>query len=87
MSFLKRSSLVDLIRAALVVLIILAAMASGGFCGRSLPLMKEKELKIMLGIQLPRGPVVPSGPSVCHNKLDLYQQAQHSYPSDYIICP
>ncbi|MFS7959484.1 hypothetical protein Hanom_Chr08g00691651 [Helianthus anomalus] len=38
--------------------------------------------------KLPRGPVPPSGPSLCHNMLGPFKQNQFGSPQDQtIICP
>ncbi|KAK7845385.1 hypothetical protein CFP56_009428 [Quercus suber] len=55
-------------------------MASMGDCIREL---KEWDFKSTFEGQLPRGPVPPSGPSPCHNKLSPYNQSEYSLPNDY----
>lgn len=37
--------------------------------------------------RLPRGPVPPSGPSLCHNALDLYRQSEFKSTQDQSYCP
>ncbi|KAK1416068.1 hypothetical protein QVD17_31856 [Tagetes erecta] len=38
--------------------------------------------------ELPRGPVPPSGPSLCHNMFDRYKQRQFVSPQDQTgVCP
>ncbi|KAH7841355.1 hypothetical protein Vadar_028720 [Vaccinium darrowii] len=72
----------------LVFFIILAALASQGWCARAMREHdQERYFKSMLENRLPRGPVPPSAPSLCHHKLDPYQQSQLSYTADYVICP
>lgn len=53
----------------------------------SIRVMKEKlDYEKLLQNQLPRGPVPPSGPSVCHNRLHSDFRKFH-FPQDYVICP
>ncbi|KAL8241858.1 hypothetical protein R6Q59_012160 [Mikania micrantha] len=41
-----------------------------------------------LNSRLPRGPVPPSGPSLCHNSLQPYSRSQYVSPQDEtILCP
>ncbi|KAK4376356.1 hypothetical protein RND71_002652 [Anisodus tanguticus] len=51
--------------------------------------MKEKlDYEKLLQNQLPRGPVPPSDPSPCHNRLDpTFRKYKFSFPQHYIICP
>ncbi|KAK1437666.1 hypothetical protein QVD17_03462 [Tagetes erecta] len=37
--------------------------------------------------RLPRGPVPPSGPSLCHNALHLYRQSEFKSTQDQSYCP
>ncbi|KAL8258224.1 hypothetical protein R6Q59_030265 [Mikania micrantha] len=38
--------------------------------------------------RLPRGPVPPSGPSLCHNMLKPVKESRFVYPQDQtVICP
>ncbi|KAK2996919.1 hypothetical protein RJ639_025235 [Escallonia herrerae] len=53
-------------------------MASRGRCTRDLK--DDGVFKSVFQNQLPRGPVPPSMPSPCHNKL--YGQSDASYPQD-----
>ncbi|GMN38732.1 hypothetical protein TIFTF001_007963 [Ficus carica] len=56
-------------------------------CGRAMK-GAERDYKSLMESMLPRGPVPPSGPSLCHNKLSPYRYKQLSFPEDYyIICP
>ncbi|KAK7273811.1 hypothetical protein RIF29_14874 [Crotalaria pallida] len=65
------------------VLIVLLGMVSTTEGIRDL-----KDFKSLFGSQLPKGPVPPSGPSLCHNKLSPYRDSKVSFPNDYyIICP
>ncbi|KAK2981293.1 hypothetical protein RJ640_006994 [Escallonia rubra] len=68
------------LRFAFVFLLLLAAMASTGQCTRDLK--DDGVFKSVFQNQLPRGPVPPSMPSPCHNKLDPYRQSDASYPQD-----
>ncbi|GMJ13320.1 hypothetical protein like AT2G01379 [Hibiscus trionum] len=73
-------------RLVVVVLLLLLSRASVGGCVR--PISKgTTSLGHLYNTQLPRGPVPPSGPSPCHEKLGPYNQRQISYPDDFIICP
>lgn len=67
----------------LLVILVTANMASGGESTRI------KKYDALLENQLPRGPVPPSGPSPCHNKLDPFKESKFYYTPDpdYIICP
>ncbi|XVE74715.1 hypothetical protein DITRI_Ditri12bG0039700 [Diplodiscus trichospermus] len=69
-----------------VVFLLLMAEASIGGCIR--PINKgTKNFGHLFNTQLPRGPVPPSGPSPCHDKLDPYSHQRFSYPHHYVICP
>lgn len=72
------------LRFVVFLFLVLLAMASMGDCIREL---KEWDFKSTFEGQLPRGPVPPSGPSPCHNKLSPYNQSEFSLPNDYVICP
>ena len=48
---------------------------------------KGKDYKSLMESMLPRGPVPPSGPSPCHNRLSSFRYNKLSIPDDYIICP
>lgn len=53
----------------------------------SVRVMKQKlDYEKLLLNQLPRGPVPPSGPSLCHNKLDPNFR-KINFSQDYILCP
>ncbi|MCD7451855.1 hypothetical protein HAX54_013568 [Datura stramonium] len=53
----------------------------------SIRVMKEKlDYERLLQNQLPRGPVPPSDPSPCHNRLNP-TFTKFNFPQDYIICP
>nr|GEW91008.1 zinc finger, CCHC-type [Tanacetum cinerariifolium] len=41
----------------------------------------------LLKHRLPRGPVPPSGPSLCHNALGLYKQSEFASTEDQSYCP
>ncbi|KAL7610196.1 hypothetical protein Lser_V15G11703 [Lactuca serriola] len=42
----------------------------------------------LLKSKLPRGPVPPSGPSLCHNSIDLYKQTEFVSTQEYqSYCP
>ncbi|KAH1233194.1 hypothetical protein GmHk_09G025694 [Glycine max] len=61
----------------LFVLVLLGA-SSTGECTRDL-----RDFESLFGSQLPKGPVPPSGPSSCHNKLSPYKYSKASFPDDY----
>lgn len=47
-----------------------------------------RDFKSLFESQLPKGPVPPSGPSLCHNKLGPFKDNKVSFPDDYYIgCP
>ncbi|KAI4313800.1 hypothetical protein L6164_026751 [Bauhinia variegata] len=73
-----------------IVLFFLAAVLLG-MAPRSESIRDFKGFKMTLESQLPKGPVPPSGPSLCHNKLSPYKYehkgSSASFPDDYIICP
>ncbi|XVF02832.1 hypothetical protein REPUB_Repub04eG0208200 [Reevesia pubescens] len=72
----------------LVVLVFLLLLAKASIGGCIRPINKgTNNFGHLFNTQLPRGPVPPSGPSPCHNKLDPYHHQKVSYPNDYIICP
>ncbi|KAG5532211.1 hypothetical protein RHGRI_026738 [Rhododendron griersonianum] len=69
-------------------IIVAASLAPRGWCVRAMgERNREHYFKAMFENRLPRGPVPPSDPSPCHNKLGPYQQSQLSYTSDFVICP
>ncbi|KAE8716630.1 Detected protein of unknown function [Hibiscus syriacus] len=73
-------------RLVVFVLLLLALRASVGGCIR--PINEgSTSLGHLYSAQLPRGPVPPSGPSPCHEKLGPYDQKQFSYPHGFILCP
>lgn len=69
----------------LVIFLLITTMVS--IRVESIRVMKEKDYQSLLQNQLPRGPVPPSDPSPCHNKLDPFNQSDFSFHQDYIICP
>ncbi|KAJ7954216.1 Transmembrane protein [Quillaja saponaria] len=71
------------VRRLLVVALVLAAMVSTGECIRG----TREFFKGTLDSQLPRGPVPPSGPSLCHNKLSPFDRKELSFTNDYSMCP
>ncbi|KAG6715245.1 hypothetical protein I3842_05G241300 [Carya illinoinensis] len=72
-------------RVVFLLFFLLLATALKGQCIRS---PKETRwFKSRFQSQLPRGPVPPSGPSPCHNKLSPFKHTDSSFPNDYIICP
>ncbi|WRX16571.1 hypothetical protein QQP08_009058 [Theobroma cacao] len=76
----------ECLRLVIVLFLLLLAKASMGGCIR--PINKgTKSFGHLFDTQLPRGPVPPSGPSPCHNKLDPYDYRKVSYSNGYIICP
>ncbi|KAL6295174.1 hypothetical protein ACE6H2_003316 [Prunus campanulata] len=68
----------------ILLVLLLVGMASMGNCSR---VLKEVEFKRSIQGMLPRGPVPPSGPSPCHNKLSPNRHTEQSYQEDYVICP
>uniref|UniRef100_A0A2P2IYZ1 Uncharacterized protein n=1 Tax=Rhizophora mucronata TaxID=61149 RepID=A0A2P2IYZ1_RHIMU len=70
--------------ASFIFWVLILAMASVGRCSRP---MKGASFDYLLENRLPRGPVPPSGPSHCHNKLGPYKHSQLSYVNDYAVCP
>ncbi|XAR52499.1 hypothetical protein NMG60_11020617 [Bertholletia excelsa] len=68
----------------LVLIIMLATLATRGGCTR--PVREKGWAERMFKSRLPRGPVPPSGPSPCHNRLSPYRQSQLSYTQED-ICP
>lgn len=59
-----------------------------GFSSRSECMRDLRDFKSLFESQLPKGPVPPSGPSQCHNKLSPYKYNKASLPDDYYtICP
>jgi hypothetical protein len=72
------------LRFVLFLFFLLLATASMVQCIRA---MNNKNFKSAFEGQLPRGPVPPSGPSPCHNKLGPLNYSDSSLPNDYIICP
>ncbi|XVF85345.1 hypothetical protein PTKIN_Ptkin17bG0110200 [Pterospermum kingtungense] len=77
------------LRLFVVLCLVLLGKASVGGCIR--PMNKDASTSFGQYLwniqQLPRGPVPPSGPSPCHNKLDPYTQSQFSFSNDYVMCP
>lgn len=48
----------------------------------------DRVFKTSLEDQMPKGPVPPSGPSPCHNKLDPFKERKFYFPPpNSIICP
>ncbi|XLU76383.1 hypothetical protein S245_035436 [Arachis hypogaea] len=75
-------------RFGLVVLVVVVVM---GMISRGESIRDLRNFKYTFESQLPKGPVPPSGPSACHNKLGPYKYNNveaASFPNDYyIICP
>ncbi|EXC06049.1 hypothetical protein L484_009960 [Morus notabilis] len=65
-----------------VVVLVLATAVLGASCGRA---MRDRDYNSLMEGMLPRGPVPPSGPSLCHNRLTPFRQKQ--LEDYYIICP
>ncbi|KAL1553646.1 hypothetical protein AAHA92_14296 [Salvia divinorum] len=71
-------------RIALVLVTFLIAMA---VTGESTRLVKSSSVfNNLLGNRLPRGPVPPSGPSFCHNKMDPSSYNGAKFQQD-VSCP
>lgn len=50
--------------------------------------IRVRDFKSLFENQLPKGPVPPSAPSQCHNKLSPFKDNKVSFPDDYYIaCP
>ncbi|GMI75162.1 hypothetical protein like AT2G01379 [Hibiscus trionum] len=72
-------------RLVVVVMLLLLLRAIVGGCNR--PINKgTTSLGHLYNTRLSRGPVSPSRPSPCHEKLQPYRQSHFSYPNDFIIC-
>lgn len=74
------------IRAVLIIgMILLGGMATKGDS------MKVKSMEFFSSIQseLPRGPVPPSDPSPCHNRVKLtHEGSQYSHGhAHFVMCP
>lgn len=72
------------LRVALLIFTIFAATASTGLS------MKVKAMGFYSAIpnELPRGPVPPSDPSPCHNRVKLMHEGEDTYGSGhFVICP
>lgn len=75
-----------------VVAVIIVGMISSNSSNKCECMRVMKGFKNTLGTQLPKGFVPPSGPSLCHNKLNPYRYntaSASNFPSndDYVICP
>lgn len=82
MSFNERSNIRG-VNAILVIVMIIVGFSAGGA-------MKVKDLGFYSSIQgqLPRGPVPPSDPSPCHNRVKLQHETEDTYGhAHFIICP
>ncbi|KAM0986738.1 hypothetical protein ACFX2I_010923 [Malus domestica] len=66
----------------LIFLLLLLGMASMGSCRRVLKEVRVDEFRRSVQGMLPRGPVPPSGPSPCHNKLSPFRHTELSYNHD-----
>ncbi|KAL8549603.1 hypothetical protein ACS0TY_008447 [Phlomoides rotata] len=81
----KEGFLVKTKRFALILLILCITMGSRG---ESTRLMKNRVMATLLKTRLPRGPVPPSGPSPCHNKMDPFKESKfHGFHWNDINCP
>ncbi|KAH6765328.1 hypothetical protein C2S51_016577 [Perilla frutescens var. frutescens] len=70
-------------RVGVILFVVLAAMA---VMGESSRVMKSSRVfENLLENRLPRGPVPPSGPSRCHNKLD--PSAYEVATQEDSVCP
>ncbi|PON98184.1 Transmembrane protein [Trema orientale] len=70
-----------------LVVLALAILGSRVRCRRVPWKEMRDQKKSLMESMLPRGPVPPSGPSPCHNKLSPLSHTQLSFPDDYIGCP
>ncbi|OMO88080.1 hypothetical protein COLO4_20476 [Corchorus olitorius] len=70
-----------------LVMVVFLLLATEGRCIRQINKGVTKNFGDMFEPQLPRGPVPPSGPSPCHNKLGPYSHREFWYPDDYVNCP
>lgn len=74
-------------RFALVLLILFTATVVSRGESRRL-IMKIRDMETLLKTRLPRGPVPPSGPSPCHNKLDPFKEGKfYRFHKNDITCP
>lgn len=81
----KERFLVAAKKVALILFVLCITMASSG---ESTRMMKGRVMETLLKNRLPRGPVPPSGPSRCHNKLDPFNERKFYYlPRNDITCP
>lgn len=73
----------------MVVVLLLLSKASVGGCMRAMTegsssSSSKSSIGNLLNTKLPRGPVPPSGPSPCHEKLYPYSMRP---THDFVICP
>ncbi|KAI3714356.1 hypothetical protein L1987_72954 [Smallanthus sonchifolius] len=74
----------------IVTTIVISILASSSTTDASRVLYEDNWLdkyERLLRNRLPRGPVPPSGPSLCHNALDLYRQSEFASSQDQSYCP
>lgn len=74
----------------LVVMIVISILASSLTTEATRLLTEDDWLdkyERLLKHRLPRGPVPPSGPSLCHNALDPYKQSEIASTEDQSYCP
>lgn len=84
MMMLQQRLMVVSKRVALILVIIATAMAVMGESRRLT--MKSRAFESLLQNRLPRGPVPPSAPSFCHNKLDPSTYVDTKFQQQ-VVCP
>ncbi|KAL1215145.1 hypothetical protein V5N11_001113 [Cardamine amara subsp. amara] len=71
----------------LLMVMCLIALLGRGNSGR--PLLWRKDLGRLYGLQnqLQRGPVPPSEPSLCHNRVNTLSHPEVYSSQTYVLCP
>ncbi|KAI3410260.1 uncharacterized protein J3R85_018864 [Psidium guajava] len=69
-------------KSLLLLAVLTLALATEGQCARIVKARDGGSWKYLWESRLPRGPVPPSGPSKCHNKLSPL-----TFTADYVHCP
>ncbi|KAI6686091.1 hypothetical protein NL676_032004 [Syzygium grande] len=81
----ERSSLTR--KSLLLLAVLTLALATEGRCARIVKARNGGSWKYLWESKLMRGPVAPSGPSKCHNKLSPFHDSSFSFTADYVNCP
>ncbi|MFS8032902.1 hypothetical protein Hanom_Chr17g01563151 [Helianthus anomalus] len=74
----------------IAIMIIISIMASSSSLDATRILKQDNwydKYEHLMNSRLPRGPVPPSGPSLCHNALGLYRQSEFASTQDQSYCP